>query len=371
MKPSPFRWAVWPLIAGLVYILFFDNPTNDPGIDAPLRSIFLTQLFIASDYIVLTDVQHELRRSDQHEPISKSSFWARLHWALCLFSNTRGVGWAHEPKGVFSIHPQPTRGRFIISQFLRMGLYLVILDIVHAIVASSSIYAENSIPTVSQPYYWQLFGALLFALGSSASINIAHTTLSIISVGIGISEPQRWPPFFGNWTETCTVRAFWGRTWHQNMRRLVSSHGKHLARFLNLPTGSKASGFVQLCTAFVITGIIHIHPSDIRPLYFFMAQILAITFEDALIAATAKAGYNSPTKLHKALGLTWVVLWFTFSSPGYMDSMIDSGMLRAGPRYDVGIASRAIDYSRPVVKYLDSLISLWIGWSPASIIQSG
>lgn len=210
MKPSRVRWAIWPLIASLGYILFFSNPAGDPGTDAPLRSIFLTLLFIASDYIVLTDVQNELHRLGQREHISTSPFGARLHWALCLFVNTRGVGWAHEPKGVFSPHPRLTRARFIVFQIFKLALCVGLLDVVNAIVVSTSIFTKASIPTASQPLHWRVFGIFLFAIGSASSLSTVHIILSIVGVGTGISEPQRWPPLFGKWTDTYTLRTFWG-----------------------------------------------------------------------------------------------------------------------------------------------------------------
>lgn len=95
---------------------------------------------------------------------------------------------------------------------------------------------------------------------------------------------------------------------------------------MDLPAGSKGSALVQLFTAFIISGIIHSHPTETRPIYFFVAQPLAIIFEEAVITAANRAGYTSPTRMHKAIGYVWVICWFTVSIPGYMDAMINSGV---------------------------------------------
>lgn len=150
-KPSRLRWAIWPLIASLIYVVFSESPTNDKGGDASIRSTFMPYLFMSSDYILLTDVQNELRLSGQQEPISNASFGARLHWALRLFFSPRGVGWVHGPfKGVLPSHPHLTRGRFVFSQFLWLAVYLVLIDVVHFLIVYTSVFAQESLPTALQ-----------------------------------------------------------------------------------------------------------------------------------------------------------------------------------------------------------------------------
>lgn len=84
-------------------------------------------------------------------------------------------------------------------------------------------------------------------------------------------------------------------------------------------------------------GILHMQPTDFRPLYFFLAQPLAIGLEEAVITAVVRAGYNSSTRMYKTLGYTWVLCWFTFCIPGYMDSLISWGML--DPPFNIGVTS--------------------------------
>ncbi|KAF9459746.1 membrane bound O-acyl transferase family-domain-containing protein [Collybia nuda] len=338
MKPSPYRWLIWPVITSCVFAQLYNNPTNDPRVDALLRTALLAYTFVASDYIILTDVQHELHQDGWHEPISSAPMSVRIQWAIELLCNPRGVGWSHEPKSALPPRPQHlTRSRFIMSQLSWLALYILAADIGNTLTVHTCVFTKHSVPMALQPWHWRVFGVVLFTMCSVSYISMIHITLSIISVGLGISDPQSWPYMFGKWTETYTVRNFWSRTWHQILRRFLYSHGKHLARCLHLPTGSKGSALVQLFTAFIISGIIHIHPAETRPMYFFIAQAFVIIFEEIIITVAKRAGYTSLSKLHKAMGYSWVLCWFTLSIPGFLDAMIESGLVDSP--FDIGIAS--------------------------------
>jgi hypothetical protein len=128
VKPSRFRWLFWPVITSIGFILFCSTLHDDPQNDMGLRSAVVSYVFVASDYILITDVQHELFRIGQREPISMKPIWDRLIWGMKLFYGPRGVGWKHEPQSVLPPHPRPTRGRFIVAQVLRLAFYLLLID---------------------------------------------------------------------------------------------------------------------------------------------------------------------------------------------------------------------------------------------------
>lgn len=88
----------------------------------------------------------------------------------------------------------------------------------------------------------------------------------------------------------------------------LSSHGKFLAhRVLGFPPGSNPSAYVQLYTAFFLSGLIH-YGADYAMLRhwgggamrFFLLQAVVITFEDGAIHLAKKNGIS---------GLLVEVLW--------------------------------------------------------------
>lgn len=46
-------------------------------------------------------------------------------------------------------------------------------------------------------------------------MNIFYDALGMFTVGTGFSEPTSWPPPFGRWRDSYTIRRFWGYVWQE------------------------------------------------------------------------------------------------------------------------------------------------------------
>ncbi|KAF8205964.1 hypothetical protein K438DRAFT_1963744 [Mycena galopus ATCC 62051] len=99
----PHRRLFFVSILFLTWRLLYDGETGY------LTSTFwFICLIMASDYILLTDIQRDLRQVpdpvDTRSPritfpsTEKAPLGTRFKWALQLFFSPRGVGWAHEPR---------------------------------------------------------------------------------------------------------------------------------------------------------------------------------------------------------------------------------------------------------------------------------
>jgi hypothetical protein len=238
VKPSPYRWMFWPLIliVGFIYYYFTWILEQGQPVDSSKVAILIPNIFNASHYILLIDVQRELRMVGQRESISSSGFWARLKWGLQLFFSGRGVGWTHEPRSVLPPHPTLSRIQFVMSRLGWLITYLLINDVVTILVRKSPFFVKGALPFALQPLEWRFWSTLLFAIGTSVHITIPHLVCSIICVGSGFSRPDMWPHLFGKWSDAYTIRRFWGyvifpefilpaltsslrrRTWHQLLR---------------------------------------------------------------------------------------------------------------------------------------------------------
>jgi hypothetical protein len=133
------------------------------------------------------------------------------------------------------------------------------------------------------------------------------------------------------------------RTWHQLLRRVscpwfcsrstlnkyiflqfFSSHGKFLAqRVFKFRSGGNVSAYIQLYTAFLISGLIHAAPSNAGALRFFVSQAVGITLEDIIIALAARIGLRH--QLFRRLGYVWVSCWFVYSLSPWIDFYVTSG----------------------------------------------
>jgi len=229
----------WPLIACFNGYCYFYIPTKDVPTDDGLRYCApMLYTFVASDLILLTDVQRELHLAGEREPISNSGLWGRFKWGLRLFFGARGVGWAHEPRSIAATHSHPTRLQFLMSQLCWLAGCVIVNDICSILMRADPFLVKHAPPFAEQPLRWRCWGVVLFTVSSTINVSIIHITSSIMIVGTGLSNPAMWPPLFGRWVDAYSVRRFWGcvtsnsfclafltfalfrRTWHQLLRRV-------------------------------------------------------------------------------------------------------------------------------------------------------
>jgi hypothetical protein len=210
VRPSPYRWMFFPLSAGLNFYCYFLNPTDDDFTNEALRSTVASHIVIASDYILLTNVQHELRQVGQQESISNAGLMSRIKWALQLFTGNRGVGWTHEPTSVLPTRPNLTRVQFIVSRLGWLATCFLMTDAASILIRANGFSVRDAPPFVEQPLAWRFLNVFLFATVWSLNMTIAHTWCSIIAVGSGLSPPDMWPHLMGKWSDAYTIRRFWG-----------------------------------------------------------------------------------------------------------------------------------------------------------------
>jgi hypothetical protein len=209
VRPSPFRWMFFVPIAGIAYYIIFHNTKIGPA-GYYISCTAAADVFSASDYLLLTDVQRELFLVGQQTPISESSFASRLKWALKLFISNRGVGWTHEFKSVIRPHPPPmSKTTFVASRLLWMAYYVLLFDITEIHTDNNPFFTgEQSM--AAGGWLWRFANTVASGVRATCQISQPYCFFSIVSVILGLSRPQDWPPLFGFWRDAYTLRRFWG-----------------------------------------------------------------------------------------------------------------------------------------------------------------
>ena len=87
------------------------------------------------------------------------------------------------------------------------------------------------------------------------------------------------------------------------------------------PPRGVLSDYTELYTSFLVSGLIHVTPTDARPLQFFLSQAVAITLEETVIALVSRPGLRHATIAHRLLGYLWVYCWFIYSIGPLLDTM--------------------------------------------------
>ncbi|TFK75221.1 hypothetical protein BDN72DRAFT_832577 [Pluteus cervinus] len=277
VSPSPYRRLLFIPISTFIFHLIYLTSKNNPAKDNIMGSVLATYLLTASDYILLTDVQRVLRRVGEKVPISgyqitekievlrpKPTFTERIQWGVKLFASPRGIGWTHKPTQCLRNQQPLGRYRFIQTQLLWALLYALLFDIAGIYrrwAISTQILgpdATGSHLTWTSFIFWKSLEQFAFVVTTVSHMCNPHNLLSALAVWVGISKQEDWPHLFGNWKEAYTIRRFWGRVWHQLMRRPLTTHCRYISNNLfRIPRGTLRSSYAQLALAWAISSLVH------------------------------------------------------------------------------------------------------------------
>ncbi|PCH35705.1 hypothetical protein WOLCODRAFT_107726 [Wolfiporia cocos MD-104 SS10] len=283
--------------------------------DYSLGCLLMGQLITTFHLLCLSDPLAQFRHESDLVPPSELSFPRRVHWSMCVFFSPRGVGWNYQ---VSNVPPRPSEARwtFVRQQLFAMFRWYLVLDLAHSL----HLYCP-------QPFWHEggtrsiIAEGLVYRCILIAKIAVQHTQLAAVCVAAGLSAPRDWPAIYGSHADAYTVRRYWGRSHHQMLRRFTSSIGKAVCRLLGLQPGSKASSYMQLYVAFVVSGIMHCGGDLMvgRGIFgasfpFYLMQAIAITLEDAVIGIARRVGLTSSSGWTRFVGYIWSMVWFGISS---------------------------------------------------------
>ncbi|KIP09829.1 hypothetical protein PHLGIDRAFT_22648 [Phlebiopsis gigantea 11061_1 CR5-6] len=295
-----------------------------------------TLWFSTFHLLLLIDTMAEYRHETQKGSLVELPMWQRVYSALCIITNVRGIGWNYQIEHSPPL-PRHTRLQFIVSRALRIAWYTLLTDITQVFISLNPIFwlPEDQAQSLrAQGLALSVINIVAFMARSYSTLNMGYDLMALVSVALGLSEPKYWPVSHGKWRDAYTIRRFWGRTWHQWLRRFVSNIAKFVARTLGLAKGTWLSSHVQLFVGFVVSGLAHV-PGDImvHPKYtgcsfwFFPSQAVAITLEDFVVARAKQLGIRDASWT-RLVGYAWTFAWFAYTTPWFIDWAVKSGQAR-------------------------------------------
>ncbi|KAF8997284.1 membrane bound O-acyl transferase family-domain-containing protein, partial [Cyathus striatus] len=288
--------------------------------------------------VLQSNPQDTLKPNNQEKPASQLPFLSRLKWATSLILNARGVSWNCVVPGLR--YPQgQSRQHFVLSQLSWAAFFYLLGDVL-------SVYTRRN-PAFQYPPS-QNFGAqgllrqainvMSFWTLLIASMNRNQVLYSAVSVAIGMSNPEDWPAFFGVWSQTKSVRTFWGKSWHQFLRRSIQPQSKYFTHnILHLRPKSLQSTYTQLFLCFFLSGTYHALgdwlimrnvATAMANINFFVLQAAFVTFEDFLGFVGKEMGV---TTVPTILSYAWIMGWMAVSSPMWMQTMISANTVGFTP----------------------------------------
>lgn len=210
IRPSPYRWILFLPTASIYCYLAFRTTTGDAAGDIGLGNGLMSLLLFAVDYILLTDVQTELRLKGQTSSISSLGFFDRLWWAVRLFLTPRGIGWMHASSSLRSPKNPSSRMGFVCAKLLKAFTY-ILLERFISVVNHFNPALQDTEARSARHYgvYYQTLAVLGYALTLFSGVNVVFCMTSSLSVLFGLSESKDWPDVFGDIRDAYSVQRFW------------------------------------------------------------------------------------------------------------------------------------------------------------------
>lgn len=165
----------------------------------------------------------------------KSSFWARLMFGLHAATSRRHLNTPYEVKNCRHFSSQdknyvPSCSRFILGalgSFIACYLFIDINDANAQSGQDSSLFAPHKVPFFARLHdvspeelIVRFITPLIIWVTSYCMIQMTYDLMSIVAVGLRITNVKSWRPVFGSIWNAYTVRKFWGwvTTWHVSFK---------------------------------------------------------------------------------------------------------------------------------------------------------
>ena len=252
--------------------------------------------------------------------------------ALDLMPNMRGIGWSWSKRTPIPPETRSTSSKaaFLVATLLRLVKCIVVYDILGNLIR---LIAPPGVSTPSGGSIFDLSRPLLSRYAHSSlvtfiyggvfyfSMEIAYYTATLVALcipGLG-QQPPDWPAYSQAPWRATSIADFWGRRWHQTLRRSFTVLTRPLRRVLGRP-GTVAG-------AFFLSGVLHDWcmwgmgkgTNFTQTGGFFMAMALGVVLEELWGRATGceVGGFG---------GWVWTMGWLTAWGNLLVDAWMRTGL---------------------------------------------
>ena len=213
---------------------FMPNRTNASGLDGPHMLLFLTAvdaLLIRGLYLDKDGKERALARDGGTSTGDKKAGadggvtgpgirgWGALGWALNVIFSYRAIGTGREAKNLptFPGRHVPSRTRFLLNKGLAiMAAFLFVDFLNHQTPPSPQLFAAHKsllllskTDSTTETILVRIISTVMFWLVLRVTIGLIYNVVSFAGVAAFLTDPVDWPPYFGNLTDTYTLRKYW------------------------------------------------------------------------------------------------------------------------------------------------------------------
>ncbi|KAL4786591.1 membrane bound O-acyl transferase family-domain-containing protein [Aspergillus varians] len=356
---SPLRPAIATITAVLAYLLQSNIQTHFSGTrpSGPVVAMCWVNVLNAIDLLLLTRASYEAQlvyTTTKHEKKdtnhnTTNPLLTKILFALILPYNYRRINtpWQISRLPRFSSKDPsyiPTKSTFLLRSTIKLLIaasliQILTLDPSDPHLSKALTYLDQS-KSVLLFHNATLYSVLLqarftlsFGLVTRAAIVAGYTAGSVFAVLLG-SDPASWPPIAGSLMEAWTLKRLWGQSWHQTLRRPLTSNTIFLSTTLGLSPTSTAAHWIRVVIAFLGSGTVHalmdmgfgVPFAKSGGVVFYALQILGLVMESSALAVADRIGLSSVLGhgVKRGVGYVWVCVFLLWSTPVWINPILIS-----------------------------------------------
>ncbi|KAK3332354.1 hypothetical protein B0T19DRAFT_101104 [Cercophora scortea] len=215
------------------------------------------------------------RSKDAPREFSLGKIW----YSLVLFSTPRAIGWnfgtrrlnaerIEKMKTRRAVEQQEKddenatvttfpRAAFVATKFVRAFACYLVWDAI-VLAERKATFPANMQWAWDKDTLGQIAWLdFLMLLTTYVGMTMQFELVAGVGVGLFLSQPEDWPPLFGDITTCSTIAAVWGKFWHQYIRQPCLGFSHFIIHKLHIPTHSRLAYLIHLVTAFFISAFFH------------------------------------------------------------------------------------------------------------------
>ncbi|BCS19935.1 wax synthase family protein [Aspergillus puulaauensis] len=350
--PKPARPLFAALQLGIYISVILLIPPTNPAKDYQFGICFLSILSTLNFFILSNPYEEHWRISPSQAKDDSSSkkvaqtdtakypslsTGEKLLWVWTNAGETRGIGWNWT---IPHIPPGPEKG-LSKGQYLRhLGLRFVKLYLLH----DASIYILNKLTNAGTISLYDVgllqrsLAVVSFAVSNITILEFGYAAFCFTGAASGLfwTKYEHNPPLCGNLSDAYTVSRFWGRVWHQNMRRVLQSPARFMANTVfRAERGSLSARYIQTVTAFAVSGVYHyVSAKSARPdwgfagtLGFFLLQPGLVVVEDLGMYFGRRVCGSRLGSWVYGVGYVWTFGILVVTAMGFVEDCVTSGLI--------------------------------------------
>ncbi|SPO01743.1 related to TRI7 - trichothecene biosynthesis gene cluster [Cephalotrichum gorgonifer] len=268
----------------------------------------------------------------------------RIAWALAMLWNARAIGtpwvvskvpaWPKTHPGTTVVpsrsHETRRHARAFVISYLVLDVFanLPPPDVAVEMAADRQPLLSRLGDVGAAEAAFRASAVLGFWANTFCVIHLVNSGFGLAHISFGLQPVEMLPPVWGGLSHAYTIRNFWGTTWHQTLRRSLTSVADLAAHsILRLRHGGLIARYVKLMICFSISGLLHrsadlmlgVAPGESRALEYFATTVLVIMFEDLVqhFFRATTGGSKDQRTWRRCVGYVWVCLVMYWMTPSW------------------------------------------------------